>query len=31
MAALPGGPVPMFGELEFGAKALPPSLCKIVR
>ena len=31
LAALPGGAVPLLGEIEFGAEVLPPSLCEIVR
>jgi len=31
LAVLPGGAVPLLGELEFGAQALPQSLREIVR
>ena len=31
LAALPGGAVPLLGEIEFGAEVLPPSLCEIAR
>ena len=31
LAALPGGPVPLLGEIEFSAEVLPPSLCEIAR
>ncbi len=31
LGVLPGGAVPLLGELEFGAQALPPSLREIVR
>ncbi len=31
LAALPGGAVSLLGEIEFGAKVLPQSLCEIAR
>ena len=31
LAALPGGAVPLLGEIEFGAEVLPPSLGEIAR
>ncbi len=31
LAALPGGAVSLLGEIEFGAKVLPLSLCEIAR